>query len=80
MESRAPPTWSLLLRALFPGTGGARPGGAGALARPGIGGAPPMGGPPPPPPDVAPTMGADRSFVTAFLRALPFVISPRSAP
>lgn len=58
--SRLP--WSLLLRNLLPpGTGGARPG---------TGGAPPTGGPPPP--DALPVTGADRSFVTAFLSALPF--------
>lgn len=73
-------SWSLLLLALFPGTGGARPpGGAGALPRPGTGGAPPMGGPPPPP-ETFPTWGADRSFVTVFFNALPFDMSLNKAP
>lgn len=63
-----------------PGTGGAKPpGGAAGLDMPGTGGAPPIGGPPPPP-ETFPTMGADRSFVTAFLKAFPFVISPSKAP
>lgn len=72
---------SLLLLALLPGTGGARPLGiAGApLPKPGTGGAPPIGGPPPPP-EGFPTIGADRSFVTAFLSALPFAMSPSRAP
>lgn len=38
-----------------------------------------MGGPPPPPPEAVPTCGAERSFVTAFLRALPLVMSERRA-
>lgn len=76
------PLWSLLLLARFPGTGGARPpGGLGAPPKPGTGGAPPRGGPPEePPPEEPPTIGADLSFVTAFLRALPFVMSERRAP
>lgn len=69
--------WSLLLLALFPGTGGARP--PGGLAIPGTGGAPPTGAGPEPP-DTFPTIGADRSFVTAFLRAFPLLISARRAP
>lgn len=80
--SAAPPLlWSLLL-ALFTGTGGARPPGtAGApLGIIGTGGAPPVGIPPPPPPDAFATWGAERSFVTAFLRALPFDISLSKAP
>lgn len=78
--ARSLPLWSLLLLALFPGTGGARPpGGLGAPPSPGTGGAPPIGGPPPPPDDF-PTMGADLSFVTVFLSALPLVISERRAP
>lgn len=65
------PLWSLLLRALFPpfGTGGASP--PDGFDIPGIGGAPPNGADPDPP-ETFPTIGADRSFVTAFLRALPF--------
>lgn len=87
-----PPARSLsLLALLFPGTGGARPpGGVGAprpmppippipMPSPGTGGAPPTGGPPPPP-DGLLTIGADRSLVTAFLRARPLVMSPRRAP
>lgn len=63
--------WSLLLRMrLPPGTGGASPG---------TGGAPPIGGAPPPPEDFV-TCGAERSFVTAFLSARPFWISPSNAP
>ena len=69
--------WSLLLRALFPGTGGASP--PGGLGAPGTGGAPPNGDGPDPP-DVFPIIGADRSFVTAFLSDFPFVISLRRAP
>lgn len=69
--------WSLFARARFPGTGGASA--DGAFAMPGIGGAPATGAGPPPP-DALLTMGADRSFVTAFLRGLPLVISVRSAP
>ena len=71
--------WSLLLLALFPGTGGASPpGGLGAPPIPGTGGAPPTGGPDDE--DVLPTWGADRSLVTAFLKALPLWISERRAP
>ena len=74
--------WSLLLRALLPGTGGARPpGGLGAPpipAIPGTGGAPPTGGPDDE--DPLPTTGADRSFVTAFFKAFPLWMSERSAP
>lgn len=63
--------WSLLLLALFPGTGGARPpGGFGAPPIPGTGGAPPTGGPEDED-DELPTWGADRSFVTAFFKAFP---------
>lgn len=66
----APPS-SLLLLARFPGTGGASPpGGFGAPPIPGTGGAPPTGGPEESEPLA--TMGAERSLVTAFLRALPF--------
>lgn len=78
-----PPVVSLLLLALFdppepaPGTGGARP--LGGLPRPGTASAPPFGGPIAVP-DVFPTMGADRSFVTAFFSLAPFVISVRRAP
>lgn len=46
---------------------------------PGTGGAPPNGDGPGPP-DPLPTIGADRSFVTAFFRAFPLVISERRAP
>ncbi|KUI60405.1 hypothetical protein VP1G_11173 [Cytospora mali] len=56
---------SLLLLALFPGAGGARP--AGGLDMPGTGGAPPKGDGPGPP-DTFPTIGADRSFL--LLRAV----------
>jgi hypothetical protein len=75
-----PPPPSLLLLALFPappGTGGARP--PGGFSIPGIGGAPPIGGPPELPDSFA-TSGADRSFVVAFFRRVPFVISVRRAP
>lgn len=71
--------WSLLLRARFPGIGGASP--PGALDIPGTAGAPLDGddlGPPETTPP--PTIGADLSFVTAFLRAFPLVISWRRAP
>lgn len=77
------PVVSLLLLARFdlpvpaPGTGGARP--IGGLLRPGTAGAPPFGGPAEAP-DVFPTMGADRSFVTAFFNLAPLVISVRRAP
>lgn len=73
--SRLP--WSLLLLALLPGTGGARP--PGAFGRPGTGGAPPSGDGPGPP-DTFPTTGADRSLVTVFFNALPLDISERRAP
>lgn len=73
--------WSLLLLALFPGIGGARPpGGLGMPPKPGIGGAPPIGGPAAPPPVVLPTAGAERSLVTVFFRALPLLMSWRRAP
>jgi hypothetical protein len=75
-----PAPWSLLLRALLPGTGGARPpGGFGAPPMPGIGGAPPTGGPDEDE-DAEATCGAERSFVTAFLRARPLWMSERRAP
>ncbi len=78
-----PPVVSLLLLARIdppvpaPGTGGARP--IGGLLRPGTAGAPPFGAPAAAP-DVFPTMGADRSFVTAFFSFAPLVISVRRAP
>ncbi|KAL5385674.1 hypothetical protein PMIN02_008736 [Paraphaeosphaeria minitans] len=77
----ASPAVSLLLLALLPGTGGARPdGGAGALPMAGMGGAPPTGGPLGPS-DTLPTMGADRSFITVtFFNLAPLVMSPNSAP
>lgn len=62
---------SLFARALFAGVDGTNPG---------TGGAPPTGGPPDEPPEEPATMGADRSFVTAFFNALPFVMSPSKAP
>lgn len=46
----------------------------------GTGGAPPMGGPPPPDLTPPPTIGAERSFVTAFFNLAPFSMSPRRAP
>lgn len=70
--------WSLLLLALFPGTGGARE--LFALGMPGTGGAPPNGDGPGPPLEEPATIGADLSFVTVFLRDFPFVISDKSAP
>lgn len=72
---------SLLLLALFPGTGGASPpGGAGGLPMPGIGGAPPIGGALGLS-DTFPTTGADRSLTTVtFFSFVPFAISPSSAP
>lgn len=73
-----PPLVSLLLRALLPGAGGARP--PGGLAMPGTGGAPPRGEGAEPPEDFPLTIGADRSLVTAFFSALPLVISERRAP
>ena len=78
-----PPVVSLLLLARFdppapgPGTGGARP--LGGLPRPGTAGAPPIGGPTKAPDDF-PTMGADRSFVTAFFSLAPLVMSVNRAP
>lgn len=78
-----PPVVSLLLLARFgpaapaPGTGGARA--LGILPRPGTAGAPPLSGPAEAP-DIFPTMGADRSFVTAFFNLAPLVISVRRAP
>lgn len=78
-----PPVASLLLLARFdppapaPGTGGARL--LGGLPRPGTAGAPPFDGPAEAP-NVFPTMGADRSFVTAFFNLAPLVISVRRAP
>jgi len=82
----APPTplsaWlrlpvSLLLRprVACPGMGGARE--LGALIS-GTGGALPTG--PAPAPGFLSSMGADRSFVTAFLSLAPFVMSDNSAP
>lgn len=68
--------WSLLLLARLPGAGGASPPG-GLGAEPGTGGAPPTGGPPPP--EGVPTAGAERSFVTVFLRALPLPMSDSRA-
>ena len=71
----------LLLRSLFPscaeGTGGANP--VGGFAIPGIGGAPAGAGPvfPPPPFEIN---GADLSFVTAFFKRVPLLISERRAP
>lgn len=84
-ESPPPPIppVSLLLLARFDvppfGAGGASP--LGDFPKPGIGtgGAPPTGGPI----DVSlplSTRGADRSFVTAFLRLAPLVISVSRAP
>lgn len=76
VESREP--WSLLLLARFPGTGGASPpGGFGAPPSIGIGGAPPTGGPDEE--EDLLTTGAERSLVTAFLRALPLEMSDRRA-
>ena len=60
-----------------PGIGGARP--LGDLPTPGTAGAPTVGGLVEAP-DVFPTMGADRSFVTAFFSLAPLVISVRRAP
>jgi hypothetical protein len=74
------PPVSLLLLARFPGTDGARPGGAGALPMPGTGGALPIGGALGPS-DTFPTMGADRSLTwVTFLSFKPLLMSPRSAP
>lgn len=69
--------WSLLLLARRPGAGGARL--LGALGAPGTGGAPPRGDGPEPPAALL-TMGAERSFVTAFLSAFPLPISESNAP
>lgn len=66
------PLWSLLLRALLPAPGGFSP-------PPGTGGAPPNGDGLEPP-VTFPTIGADRSFVTAFLSCLPFEMSDNKAP
>lgn len=67
-----------MLRPLFPaGTGGASP--LGGFGIPGTAGAPPNGGCTAPP-EGFPMTGADLSFVTAFLSALPFEMSERSAP
>lgn len=77
------PAASLLLLVLFdppvpsPGTGGARP--LGGLPKAGIAGAPPFRRPAEAS-DVFPTIGADRSFVTAFFNLAPLVISVRRAP
>lgn len=77
------PVVSLLLLARFdpaapvPGTGGARP--LEGLPKPSTAGAPPFSGPAEAP-DVFPTMGADRSFVTAFFNLAPLVMSVRRAP
>lgn len=46
---------------------------------PGTGGAPPTGEGPAPPETLV-TIGADRSFVTAFFKAFPLLISERRAP
>lgn len=67
----------LLLNRFAEGTGGAKP--PGGLGRPGTGGAAQIAGPPldlfPPP-----TIGADRSFVTAFFsRGVPLLISASRA-
>lgn len=62
---------SLLARARFVGVRGARPG---------TGGAPPIGGPAEDEPPEPPTIGAERSLVTAFFNFVPFEISPSSAP
>jgi hypothetical protein len=71
---------SLLLRALFPGPGGARPGGAGGLPIPGTGGAPAMGAAL----DASlglPTMGEERSLTwVTFLSLAPLPMSDSSAP
>ena len=76
-----PPPVSLLLlprlKATPLGSVDARP--IGGFPRPGTAGAPPMGRPA----DISevfPTMGAERSFVTAFLSLVPFVMSVRRAP
>ncbi len=81
MSPLLPPPVSLLLlirvEAPGPGTGGARP--REVLPRPGMAGAPPTGGLSEAP-DGFPTMGADRSFVTAFFSLAPLVISVRRSP
>lgn len=64
--------WSLLLRALFPPPGG--------FSIPGTGGAPANGDGPDPPEETFPTIGADRSFVMAFLSCFPFDMSDSKAP
>ena len=73
--SALPAPWplSLLLLARFgtaPGTGGAKPGlaGVGVIAVPVD------------EPDPLSSIGADRSFVTAFLSLVPLVMSPSKAP
>jgi hypothetical protein len=72
---------SLLLRARFPGTGGASPeGGAGGFPMPGIGGAPPIGGPLGPS-DTFPICGAERSLIwVTFFSRVPLLMSCRRAP
>lgn len=78
----SPPPVSLLLLARFPppGTGGARPGGAGAFPMPGTGGAPPMGGPLGPL-LTFPIVGADRSLIcVTFFSLVPLPMSDSSAP
>lgn len=76
IDSLPPPVSLLLLTllALLAGGGGARPVGA---FMPGTGGAPPTGGPLS---CFLSIKGADRSFVTAFLRREPFDISDNKAP
>lgn len=70
---------SLLLLARLPGTGGARP--PGVFGRVGTGGAPSEDGAGPPiDEDTFPICGAERSFVTVFLRVFPLWMSARSAP
>jgi hypothetical protein len=69
--------WSLLLR-IRPGAGGAKL--FGAFGKPGTAGAPPSGDGPGPPELLPPTNGADRSFVTVFLSALPLLMSESNAP
>jgi len=76
-----PPASLLLLARFVPvplGTGGASP--PGAFPNPGIAGASPVDGPAELPDSFPTTIGADRSFVTAFLSLAPFVMSVKSAP